>query len=545
MKGEETQIYNAAIYVRVSKDDAGISKSFSKTESDSIANQKSLIIEFLKDKQDIRLVDIFVDDGYSGSDFNRPGFIDMLEKIYMGKINCVIVKDLSRLGRNYIETGRYVERVFPILGVRFLSVNDSYDSVNRTDNDYLMIPFHNLVNDSYLRDTSVKIRSHLEVKRKQGDYTGNFVSYGYKKRDDNHNKIEIDEYAAMIVKEIFDRKIQGMNQQKIADYLNDHGILSPMEYKMSKGIRINTNFKISSKAMWSPVAVSRILTNPIYIGILEQGKTTTPNYKIKKRRPKPKEEWICRKENHPPIISKDIFDAVARIMDNDTRTAPFSEYLHTFSGLVKCGQCEENMIRKITTANGRIYAYYICASRKYDKKCSNTGISEKKLLKIVINAINKQVRTIIDAERLCTFKNKDMDKETATKLNKRIGELNNERIFIEHIKYMLYEDLHEDIINQEEYELLSDNYNRKIEQIRNTINLYEKEVYQIENGMDEKSKFINNFIKDGYIKKLERKTVVMLVKKIIVYDKETIEIVFHFADEIEKVCSGWQDVVDE
>lgn len=533
MKDEETLIYDAAIYVRLSKDDTDISQSFSKIESDSITNQKALIIEFLKDKPDIRIIDIFADDGYSGSDFNRPGFIDMLEQIHMGKINCVIVKDLSRLGRNYIETGRYVERVFPALGVRFISVNDSYDSANRNDSDYLMIPFHNLVNDSYLRDTSIKIRSHLEVKRRQGDYTGNFVPYGYKKRDDNHNKIEIDEYAATVIEDIFDMKIQGMNQQKIADYLNEHGILSPMEYKMSKGIRINTNFKIFSTAKWSPAAISRILTNPIYIGILEQGKTTTPNYKIKKRIQRPKEEWICIKENHPSIISKDIFDAVTRIMENDTRTAPFCEYLHTFSGLVKCGRCEENMIRKITTANGRLYAYYICASKKHDKKCTNTGISEKKLEKIVINAINKQIRTVIEEGRSSGFFiNKDLHKKAAAKLNTRIGELKNERTKIQHIKYMLCEDLHDGIINQEEYELLSDNYNRKIKEIRNAINLQENEVYQIENDMDEKFKFIKDFVKDGYIKKLERKAVVMLIKKIIVYDKENIEIVFNFADEI-------------
>lgn len=549
MKEEATRIYDAAIYVRLSKDDTDIFQGSAKTESDSITNQKALIIEFLKDKPDIRIIDIFTDDGYSGSDFDRPGFLGMLEQIYMGKINCVIVKDLSRLGRNYIETGRYVERIFPALGVRFLSVNDSYDSVNRTDSDYLMIPFHNLVNDSYLRDTSMKIRSHLEVKRRQGDYTGNFVTYGYKKKEDDHNKIEIDEYAAMVVEDIFDMKIQGMNQQKIADYLNEHGILSPMEYKISKGIRINTNFKFFSTAKWSPTAVSRILTNPIYIGVLEQGKTTTPNYKVKKRIQKPKAEWACIKENHPPIISKDIFDAVAGIMEKDTRTAPSREAVHIFSGVVECGQCGANMIRKITNANGTLYAYYICTSGKCDRKthsCNNTGISEKKLEKIVINAINKQLKTIIGTHRFAEYlTEKDLFKTAVEKLNTRINELKKERTKIQDIKYVLREDLHGGIINQEEYELLLDHYNSKTEEIRNAIALQEKEVQQIKNGVSEKSEFVKDFVRNGYIKKIERKTVVLLIKKIIVYDKKTVEIMFHFADEIEKVCSEWQDVVDE
>lgn len=533
MKSQVYQTYDAAIYVRLSKDDTNISQVSNKTESDSIANQKKFIIEFLSDKPDIHIVDTFTDDGYSGSDFNRPGFIQMFEQINKGKIKCVIVKDLSRLGRNYIETGRYVERIFPSLGVRFISINDHYDSINRNDLDSFIIPFHNLVNDAYLRDTSIKIRSHLDIKRKQGEYTGNFVTYGYRKKEENHNKIEIDECAAVVIKDIFDMKLRGMNQQKIADYLNNHGILSPMEYKVSKGIKINANFKLFSKAKWSPIAVSRILTNPIYIGVLEQGKTTTPNYKIKKRMQKSREEWICIDGNHPPIISKDIFETVARIMENDTRTPPYSKYLHTFSGMVKCGHCGENMIRKTTTAKGKEYAYYICAARKHDKKCGNTGISEKRLEKIVINALNKQISCFIDAEKLSyAIKNHDLRKACVEKHTVRMDELEKELEESRHIKSMLYKDFHDGIINQKEYGLLSVNYNTKIYEIQNAIGLHEEEISKIENNLDVSMQFFENLLINGSIKKLDRKTTILLIRKIIIYDKENIQIVFDFGDEI-------------
>ncbi len=534
MEQESPPIYDAAIYVRLSKDDADLSHNVSKNVSDSITNQKAFIMEFLKDKPDIRISAVFVDDGYSGSDFNRPGFMNMLEQIYAGRINCVIVKDLSRLGRNYIETGRYVERVFPAFGVRFLSVNDSFDSIKRTNADYLLIPFHNLVNDSYLRDTSLKIRSHLEVKRKQGDFTGNFVSYGYKKREDNHNKIEIDTIAASVVKEIFNRKIMGMSQQKIADYLNDHGILSPMEYKRSNGIKINTNFKIYSKAKWSPVAVGRVLTNPIYIGVLEQGKTTTQTYKIKKRIARSKEEWICINGNHPPIISEDIFYAVARIMENDTRTAPRREYLHTFSGLVKCGLCDENMIRKITNAKGKQYAYYICASGKHDKICSNTGISEKKLEKVVRNAINKLLRTVIGTESIDDLLQLEAAEGRMDSIRERIQEADDERNRMQYMANRLKESYQKGMIDQEEYKLLLDNYNNKIEKIKSATNQQEKLLNQIKSGTDNRSEFVKNFVTTGTIGELKRFIVVLLINKIIIYDKETVEICFNVKDEMRR-----------
>ena len=253
------KIYQAAIYVRLSKEDGDVA-TVGKRESNSISNQKDLIKNFLKDKKDIVVVSERVDDGYSGSNFERSAFQMMLEDIKKGIVDCVVVKDLSRFGREYIDAGKYIERLFPALGVRFIAINDHYDSLEgKSQADEIVIPFKNLINDAYCRDISIKIRSHLEVKRKNGEYIGAFTPYGYQKDSDNKNKLVIDVYAAGIVKEIYRMKLSGMSQTAIANALNKQGVLSPMEYKHSLGIRIQDNFKTHEQAEWSAMSVKESL----------------------------------------------------------------------------------------------------------------------------------------------------------------------------------------------------------------------------------------------------------------------------------------------
>lgn len=296
------KIYHAAIYVRLSKEDGDVA-SAAKAESNSISNQKNLIKDFLKDKDDIIVVSERVDDGYSGSDFERPGFQMMMDDIRRGTVDCVIVKDMSRFGREYIDSGKYIERLFPALGVRFIAVNDHIDSKEESSRDDIVVPFKNLMNDAYCRDISIKIRSHLEVKRRNGEYIGAFTPYGYKKDENDKSRLVPDMYAAGVVKDIFRMKLHGMSQTAIADRLNEQGILSPMEYKHSLGIRIQDNFKTHEQAEWSSMSVRRVLENEVYVGTLIQGKHSTPNHKIKKIMDKPEEEWIRIEDNHEPVIS--------------------------------------------------------------------------------------------------------------------------------------------------------------------------------------------------------------------------------------------------
>lgn len=316
-------VYNADIYLRLSKEDGD------KEESDSIVNQRSLILDFLKSMPDITVHKIRIDDGYSGVDFNRPDFIKMIDDIKTGIVNCVVVKDFSRFGRNYIESGKYIQMLFPRVGVRFIAVNDAYDSAKvQGYANNIIVPFKNMVNDAYCADISVKVRSHLEVKRKKGEFVGAFAMYGYAKDKNDKNKLVIDDFAADVVRDIFKWKLEGMSADGIADKLNLCGILSPMEYKRYLGLRYNTAFKVNATAKWTAKAVTRILTNAVYTGVLEQGKRTRPNYKVRVCLEVPKEKWIRHEGTHDYIIERDIFDTVQELLKQDTRAT-------TKGGIVK------------------------------------------------------------------------------------------------------------------------------------------------------------------------------------------------------------------
>lgn len=217
--------YNAAAYVRLSKEDL-TSISGARTESNSISNQKQLILDFVKDKADITIVSIREDDGYTGTDYDRPDFQRMMDDIRAGIVNCVIVKDLSRFGREYINAGKYIDRLFPYYGVRLISINDGIDTITRSSSDDFNIMVKNLMNDNYCRDISIKIRSQLQVKRKNGEFIGAFAPYGYEKSEEVKNKLVIDVYAAEVVRDIFRWKLEGLNPDTIARKLNEQGVLS-------------------------------------------------------------------------------------------------------------------------------------------------------------------------------------------------------------------------------------------------------------------------------------------------------------------------------
>ena len=240
-----------------------------------------------------------------------------------------------------------------------VSINDGYDSIQRKGGaDDIVLPFKNLVNDAYCRDISVKIRSQLEVKRKKGDFIGSFAVYGYLKDPDDRHKLVIDEYAADVVRDIFKWKLEGLSQQRIAERLDDQGILSPMEYKRYCGMKYKSGFQINPKARWTAVAIDRILKNQFYVGTLVQGKRSTPNHKIKKLMQKPENEWVCIEHNHEPIIEREIFDTVNRLLMKDTRIAPQEQTVYLFSGLLFCGDCRRSMVRNNNNRGGKIYTYY-------------------------------------------------------------------------------------------------------------------------------------------------------------------------------------------
>lgn len=375
-----SKTYLCGGYLRLSKEDDDIAKSET-LQSNSIENQKEYIEDYLQSKPEIRVVDFYIDDGYSGVNFDRPDFQRMLQDIKDKKINCVIVKDLSRLGRNYIEVGKYIERLFPFLGVRFIAINDNFDSADDAAlSNNIIVPFKNLINDAYCRDISIKIRSHLEVKRKRGEFIGAFPVYGYMRGEDK-NKLIVDPCAAEIVKEIFAMKMEGMSQQAIADELNRLGVLSPAEYKKEQGSGYKTVFQTHSRAKWTAVAVLRVLTNEVYMGTLIQGKESTPNYKVRVREKKPKEEWIRVENAHEAIISRTDFELISDILQKDTRVSTGKSAVSVYSGYLVCADCGCSMVRKKVRSGSLEYVYYVCSGNKKDKDiCSSHRISENSQL---------------------------------------------------------------------------------------------------------------------------------------------------------------------
>ena len=522
------EIYRACIYTRLSRDDGD------KPESDSIANQRALIRDYLKQHKEITIVSEHSDDGYSGVNFERPGFAEMMDEIRDGKVDCVVVKDLSRFGRNYIEAGNYIEKVFPFMGVRFIAINDSYDSSDKSQSDSLVIPFKNLINDAYCKDISVKIRSQLEIKRKKGEYIGAFVVYGYVKDPEDHNRIIVDTYAAEVVRAIFRWKMAGMSQNRIADKLNSQGVLCPMEYKLSMGVKVQTNFRVHKQAKWSAVSVTRILTNELYTGVLLQGKSSTPNYKVKKRFDKEQSEWIRIENAHEAIITAGEFETVQELLGKDTRISPDEEALYPLAGYVVCGDCGQNMVRKTIPRRGKKYVYYVCSTNKAKKGCSSHSISENKLMDAVLHVIKEQISTVMRIEGLLEMaQSLPENQRNIFNYDAQIVKLQEEIERNKGFRMKLYESLEEGMIDKDEYFIFKKNYSDKI-------SLAEKNIQSLEAERDaavEKNaadySWVDAFKKYEGIERVERQVVVNLISEIRVYEGNVVEIDFQHSDAIE------------
>lgn len=522
------ETYRACIYTRLSRDDGD------KPESDSIANQRALIRDYLKQHKEITIVSEHSDDGYSGVNFERPGFAEMMDEIREGKVDCVVVKDLSRFGRNYIEAGNYIEKVFPFMGVRFIAINDSYDSSDKSQLDSLVIPFKNLINDAYCKDISVKIRSQLEIKRKKGEYIGAFVVYGYVKDPEDHNRIIVDTYAAEVVRAIFRWKMAGMSQNRIADKLNSQGVLCPMEYKLSMGVKVRTNFRVHKQAKWSAVSVTRILTNELYTGVLLQGKSSTPNYKVKKRFDKEQSEWIRIENAHEAIITAGEFETVQELLGKDTRISPDEETLYPLAGYVVCGDCGQNMVRKTIPRRGKKYVYYVCSTNKVKKGCSSHSISENKLMDAVLHVIKEQISTVMRIEGLLEMaQSLPENQRNIFNYDAQIVKLQEEIERNKGFRMKLYESLEEGMIDKDEYFIFKKNYSDKI-------SLAEKNIQSLEAERDAAVKknaadysWVDAFKKYEGIERVERQVVVNLISEIRVYEGNVVEIDFQHNDAIE------------
>ena len=465
MRGNSEGVFYATPYYRISNDDGDLAVS-GKGESNSISNQRSLIEDYVKDKPEIILCEERVDDGFSGVDFERPAFKQMMEDVKAGKTNCIIVKDLSRFGRNYIEVGRFIQKIFPYLGVRFIAVNDNYDSAELADGATggLDVAFKNLIYDYYSREMSKKQRIAWRRMAQQGQYNSNCALYGYRKSEADKHKLVIDEYAAGIVRRIYDMRLAGTAYGQIAAALNREGITSPRVYWS----QINGKDGCKAAQLWTYATVKTILHNEVYKGTLVMNHTGTRSYKDHAQISKPETEWIRHEALHEAIVTAEEWEAVQKINEAASlhsvgRQEPTAKL---FTGKLVCADCKTPLCANAETQhrkNGtkKRYVSYFCGT--YGKSgrsvCSWHRIYEQTLTQIVIAEIRTQAQavTVNEAAVVDRLKRKiaDYDEQRLADAKQEISKLRRRVQELETMTAKLYEDKYSGAVSESTFMVLT------------------------------------------------------------------------------------------
>lgn len=516
-------MFNAAVYIRLSREDGD------KEESDSVGNQRKLLTEYVRKNDEFFLYDVYVDDGYTGTNFQRPNFQRMIADVEAGKVNCVVVKDLSRFGRDYIDTGRYLERYFPELGVRFISVTDGIDSVKQAYD--MLLPIKNIFNEQYARDISNKIQATVKSKQKAGEFIGAFTSYGYKKSPVNKNKLVIDEYASEVVKRVFFLFIQGKGKLSIAKLLNAEGILCPSEYKKINGENYKNCNRLETTSYWTYSTINQMLRNELYIGNMVQGKK---HQRMRsKQRPVDKDKWVRVENTHEAIIDRDTWEKTQKLLLKKHRDIDLETNKNIYAGFIKCGDCGRAMMKNFwRRADGsKSYSFY-CGTYKRSGKdyCSPHTLPFQVLDDIVLGdlkAIVQSVENLQELVRSQSFAASKLKKVTDTELMKVKSEL--ERI--KKLKKSIYEDYKEELISKEEFLSYREDYLKKEE-------LYAKQIETLE------AKKKDNVTEDIYetpwlkrllelhdIEELDREIIVEMINEITVYENHKLKISYNFSNE--------------
>ena len=526
-------LYKAALYIRLSVEDGD------KEESNSVTNQRILLNDFLNDNPDIELYDTYIDDGFSGTDFARPGFEKLLEDLYSKKFNTVIVKDLSRLGRNYIEVGNYIEKIFPLFNIRFIAINDQIDSIKNPDSvNSVIVPFKNLINDEYCRDISNKIKAVLNVKMKKGEYVGAYAPYGYLKDPEDIHHLIIDEEAAKVVKLIYELTLNGLGRTAIAKKLNELGILNPTGHRAEElKMRIPVaEDKRNIKYSWCSTTVRQILKNAMYCGDTIQHKGKLISYKIHKRVLLPEEEWVVVKNTHEAIIDRETFDKVQKeILGRDTKMNSDGK-ISIFAGHIKCADCERAMSKKVASkykGKAREYYHYMCSAymRSGGTKCSKHTIRNDELEQAVLESIKIQIGLISDIKRIKSeIENSTLLDNRKHLIEKNIGKCEEQLVIKRKLRKDSYEDWKLGNISEEEYNEYTKEYSSQIRKIEDNIDNYYKELKDLEQASME-SDWIEHFMKYKNINSLSRELIDSLIDNIYVYENKKIKIKFKYEDE--------------
>ena len=530
----QKNFYKTAAYLRLSKGDGDVD-GVEKSESNSISNQRLIIDRYLGQHPELELVDTYIDDGYTGTNYKRPELKRMMYDIDDGRIDCIVVKDLSRFGRERIETGNYISRVFKEKGVRFIAINDHYDSLTADGSEtHLIMPIKALTNDNFSRDISMKVRSSFAVKKEKGEYIAPFAPYGYKKDPDNANHLLIDDPAAEVVRRIFARKIEGLSSNAIAEELNQSGVLTPAEYKRSCGDNYKKGRK-PGKSNWCAKQVIRILQNEMYIGNMVQGKSSLVSYKVKKLVHKPREDWDIVESTHEPIISRADFTVVQSLLERDIIQPRSGSNENIFGGLLFCGDCGASMVRRKKNRKGGARYQFCCSGYDKGRGCSSHSIFEDELRKIILESLNRMIRTLCQYDELArNLEHMDISRDAAVAKDKEIRKLKDELSKCGRLKAALYQDLKEELISEKQFDRYREQYTNKEISLQKAIEAQRALIDRIyENGIAAES-ILEQFRVNPHVEALDRRLLVSLIDRILIYEDNMVEIIYRYTDEMQK-----------
>ncbi len=532
-----------ALYLRLSKEDGDMVD-----ESNSITNQRYILRRFVEQRPEFDSYEIkeYIDDGFSGKNFERPGVQNLLEDVKSGKVHGIVVKDFSRFGRNHIEVGNYIEKIFPLLDIRFIAVNNSFDSKDYIGTTPDMdVAFENLMYDYFSEENSVKIKNDLMGRRMRGNYLATFAAFGYKKSPSDHNRIIVDEEAAAIVRIIFEKYAEYGVKTEVARYLNRQGIPTPQIYAMKNGCSYQWKYH-EEKKLWNGSIVGRILKNELYVGNTVFHKKETAEIGSRKTKCLPREEWKVCEGTHEPIISKELFELVNNKDFKKQNIAILTEkedkglldktiYCEgekrrrgsmdsPIKGFVKCGGCKHNMQRR-SRLNVSYYCRYYYEAKL--KECCPENIKETELLGIVLSAIKHQAIMEGEADRLQELYRLQLrdrmkeNQEGKKQFQEKIQELTDKN-------YLLYERYAKGEINVDQFMQAKENNNKLIEAYKTELQAYQSEETI---SPDEKPCSLNLLEGKENLTELTKELVRQLIDAIYVYSNKRIEIVFKFQDE--------------
>ena len=505
-----------ALYCRLSQEDEN------KGNSDSIVNQKAILTKYAEENG-FTNIQIFVDDGYSGVSFNRPDFQRLLELMEKGKVKTLITKDLSRLGRNYIEVGNYTEILFPRWNVRYIAINDNYDSLYNEGNE--LAPFKNLFNEWYARDTSKKIRAVFKAKAERGERIGTSIPYGYKKDPDVKSHLLVNEETAPVVKMIFDLCAVGNGPRVIANMLREKKILKPTVYRYRKTGNYGCITDTDDIYGWNDRTVAGILDNEIYLGHTVNCKTTVASYKDKRKIDRPESEWLRFENTHEAIVDQTTWDIVRKVRAGKRRRTSMGE-VNKYSGLLCCADCSSKLyFVRGTTIKPENYGFICSRYRKHmgEEQCTPHSIKEKVLDEIILEEIRKATYYARSkTQEFAQFINKKSSSENRRELMAKTSELSRlerRNAELNDLFKRLYEDNFHGKITNEQFRMLSDGYNAEQREIKEQIPKLQAEIEELKAAATNVDKFIDIAHKYTDLQDLTPEVLRTFVAKVVIHER--------------------------